>query len=351
MKRHGHLFEQIISKENLSFAFDRAAKGKTRRRIIRKAKARKEQLVEALHCALRDGTYRVSPYATRIIREPKQRIIHILPFYPDRIVQHAIMAVLEPVWDSYMVPQSFSCRVGMGQHKASALAKRYVRQYRYVLQCDISKFYHSLDHHYLMAVIERTIKDPRLLALLREIVMSYPDPRGCPIGSLLSQWFGNLYLTGLDRMVLRNKLASGYVRYCDDFLLFSNDKQALWTAGLCVTKWCGDAHLGLSKMILRRTTQGIDFLGYRHFPDGYILLRKRTVVRIKRRVTRIWRALTDGRIKSLDHVQGQLASAWGWMKHADCHHLITSLHLSELRGIIKNLKILETRDERLSVSA
>lgn len=346
MKRFDGLFEKIADPDNLSAAFDRAARGKRYRASVRKACARKDTLLRKLREDLLTGAYQVSRYDTRVIYEPKQREIHILPFFPDRVVQHAIMRVLEPIWDSHMAPQSFSCRVGKGQHKASALARSHVRRYKYVLQCDISKFYPSLGHAVLKQVIRRKLKDQRLLALLDRIIDSDYGECGVPIGSLMSQWFGNLYLTGLDRLVIRNHLAAGYVRYCDDFVLFGNDKAELRRALFLITGWLDTMRLRLSRYKLFPATQGLDFLGYRHFSAGYVLLRKRTARRLARRVKSLWAHL--GHLRNIQNTVGQLASAKGWLKHANCYNFRVKLQFDLLYDMVMERYRGARKHERLS---
>lgn len=346
MRRVGDLFDRITDPDNLSLAFDKAARGKRDRRSVRWAMRRREELLVNLRWYLVTGSYRVSPYAVRTIHEPKTREIHILPFYPDRIVQHAIMNVLEPVWDSMMVPQSYSCRLGKGQHRACRRVFRFVRQYKYALQCDISKFYPSLDHSLLKQAVRRTLKDIRLIHLLDRVIDSDYDGRGVPIGSLLSQWFGNIYLTGLDRCILRGKLAAGYTRYCDDFILFADDKATLYKALDAVRTWLAAMHMTLSRYRVYPTAQGVDFLGYRCFPEGYVLLRRRTARRIAKRVRGIWRHVHGG--KALSLMVGRLASAYGWLKFASCQHFRERLHFDELFGIFRTRQREETNHARLS---
>ena len=224
--------------------------------------------------------------------EPKQRTIYILPFCPDRVVQHALMNILIPIWQPMFIRDSYACITGRGKHAGSRRTMEYVRRNRYCLKCDVHHFYVSVVHDILYEMIERKIKCPDTLWLIRDIVYSFPGGKNVPIGNLTSQWFGNYYLTALDRFVKEHLHVADYVRYCDDFILFGNDKKQLNEFSKAVVEFLADRlQLTLSKCDLFPVSRGVDFLGYRHFPD-YILLRKSTAKRIARRLREL-----PGRLK------------------------------------------------------
>jgi len=339
MKRLGNLWSRITAIENLEKAFRLAAREKRWQKKVRKVEERLGERLLELQRTLESGAYRTSSYKTKVIYEPKKRTIYILPFYPDRILHHAVMNVLEPWWDGMMIHDSYACRAGKGQHAGSRRCMEWARRYRYVLKCDVSKFYPSVDHAVLKSIVRRKLKDPKLLALLDEIIDSSNSCPGAvqgknvPIGNYLSQWFGNLYLNELDTFVKQELKVKPYERYCDDFLLFSDDKAQLREWADRIEEFLGERlKLALSKREVFPVTQGIDFLGYRHFPD-YILVRKSTALRVKRRVASIRRQIARGTVK-WKTAQGQVASAMGWLGHANSKHLSDSLRLPELKAEI-----------------
>lgn len=328
-KKHGRLFEQIISRENLLLAYKRAAKHKHWRRAVKRVDADLDRYIGELSDALASGSYRTSPYKTKTVYEPKERLIYILPFYPDRIIHHAIMNVLEPILDGMMYANSYACRKGKGQHAGSRRCMQFVKRYSYCLQCDISKFYPSVDHAVLKALLAHKFKDTRLLALLGGIIDSGGEGKNVPIGNYLSQWFGNFYLTELDRYVYETLHVKAYLRYCDDFCIFDDDKSRLKEIADGVEAFLGDRlKLRLSKRRVYPTAQGVDFLGYRHFP-GYILLRKCTAKRIRRNMRSVMWQLRH-RMISKDQARSKVASAYGWIKHAQTYHLRRAIGLDEL---------------------
>jgi len=335
MKRHGGLFEQIVTPENIEQAFNKAKKGKTWQESVQRVEKDKERKLAALRQSFLDRTFTTSKYNVKIIFEPKKREIFILPFYPDRIAQHAIMNIVAPIWDSMFIPDSFACRKTKGQHAGSRRCMQFTRRNAWVCQFDISKFYPSIPHGKLLDVIQRKIKDGRVLALLRDIIESIGEERNVPIGNFTSQWFGNLYLNELDQYVKHRLHVRDYLRYCDDFLIFGNDKEEMKRLADKVEAFVSIIlGMKLSKKSLYPTAHGIDFLGYRHFPDGKILVRKATAKRIRKRLKVIPWALKHGRITK-EQAVGKLASANGWLKHANAHHLRMAIRLDELTAEVE----------------
>lgn len=334
MKRHGYLFEQVIDMENLEEALRRASRRKRWQRKVQHVTENKDTLLPKLRESLLSRKFTTSEYRTKTIYEPKKRTIYILPFYPDRIVHHAIMLVMERIWDNLMDRDSYSCRKGKGQHRASDRCMEYAKQYKYSMQCDISKFYPSIPHAKLKALVRRKIKDPNLLWLLDDIIDSADGERNVPIGNYLSQWFGNLYMNELDKYA-RGIGITAYVRYCDDFLIFGDDKEELRMLTDKLEAYCNDAlSLRLSKRRLQRTRDGIDFVGYRHFHDGKMLVRKRTALRIRRKLKKLPGKMAAGRI-TMEKARSVVAAADGWLGHAQTHGLQEAVGMWRLRGMVQ----------------
>lgn len=328
MKRYGNLYDKICEMSNLELAFAKAAQGKHWQRKVNNVEKDLDNKLRELQRMLLNGTYHTSEYTTKQIYEPKERTIYILPFYPDRIVHHAIMNVLAPIMDNLMIYDSYACRVGKGQHVGSKRCMQMVRHNPYVLKCDISKFYPSIDHDVLKRILEHKFKDKRLLALLFEIIDSTHTQTNIPIGNYLSQWFGNLYLNELDMQAKHVLKVKDYIRYCDDFCFFG-DKERLQKIREWLAPWLHDnLKLKLSKCELFPVSHGVDFLGYRHFPQ-YILVRKRTAKRMKKNLKSVIHDLKRGLI-SKDTARSKIASAKGWLCHANAHNLSMSLRIDDL---------------------
>lgn len=288
MKRIGGLWDALVSKDNLRLAIYKAAKGKRNRTSIQRVLKNEDYYVNKLHDILVSGEYKTSMYSIKTIYEPKERLIYSLPFFPDRIAHRAIMNVLEEYWDKLLIYDSYACRKGKGTHRGSRRCMEFTRKYRYVYKADVSKFYPNIDHAILKGIISRKLKDKRLLNLLYEIIDSAnmcgttPYGKNVPIGNLLSQWLGNLYLGELDYFVKHVLKAKAYIRYCDDFVIFSDDKAWLHEVRKKIQAFLQDKlYLKLSKSSVFPVSRGVDFLGYRHF-STYLTLRKRTMKKWKR---------------------------------------------------------------------
>lgn len=235
---------------------------------------------------------------------------------------------------------SYACRRGKGTHAALDRFTRFARQNRYVLKCDVSKFFPSVDHEILKALIARKIKDRDVLWLVDRIIDGsnaqervvewFPGDslltpaerrRGLPIGNQTSQFFANVFLNPFDHFVKETLRARHYIRYVDDFVIFSDDKG--WLSG--VRERCRRylqrlrLRLHAKKSVISRVEDGNRFLGFRVFPD-HRLLGRENVVRVRRRLRRLQTDFAGGYI-SAANIRQRLASWIGHAQHADSFHL------------------------------
>lgn len=334
-RKIGNVWPQIISKENISLAIDKASRGKKNRKAVKRVLANREFYIDKIHDMLVNKTFTTGGYRIKVIHEPKERVIHILNFYPDRIVQHAIMNVMEPYWDDLLIDQTYSCRKGKGQHRASNYCLYQCCRFKYCVQGDIHKFYPSIDHKLLKDVIRKKVKDKNLLWLLDDIIDSVDGEVEVPIGNLLSQWFGNLYMDKFDRFVKNELKVKGYCRYCDDFLLFFDDlEEANKVQRLMETFLFDNLNLALSRNKLLATKNGVNFLGYKHFSDGRKLLKRETLIKLRRNLKKL----------DLTHIvraRSQVSSYYGELKNCNGNGLFTLFKFSKLfkKVGIKHVKL------------
>jgi len=236
MKRIGHLYGKIISIENLQRADEKARCGKSHTYGVRVHDKNREANILALHEALLTKTFKTSPYDIFTMHEPKERIIYRLPYYPDRILHHAIMNVLEPVWVKTFTHNTYSCIKGRGiegcARRVEWLIKSYENRPLYCLKIDIKKFYPSIKHHVLKRIVRRKIKDNDLLWLIDEIIDS---TEGLPIGNYLSQFLANLTMCYFMHTV-NEKLHLDSTEYADDIIFLSDSKEKLRAAFTQVIK-------------------------------------------------------------------------------------------------------------------
>lgn len=314
MKRLGNLFTTICSVANLDRAERKARRGKRNNPAVKEFDKDRPGNLLALHHMLINKTYRTSPYTTFPIFEPKERLIFRLPYYPDRIVHHAIMIVLEQMFVSTFTADTYSCIKGKGIHGAkNALEKalKDVDNTTYCLKLDIKKFYPNIDHDILKWMLRRKIKDTDLLELLDEIIDSAP---GVPIGNYLSQYFANFYLTYFDHWLKEVKGIRYYFRYADDIVILSSNKQDLHQILADIKQYLGQ-HLKLevkgNYQVFPVAARGIDFVGYVFF-HTHILLRKS----IKQRFARMMAYNPNSK---------SLASYRGWTNHCNSYNLLKKL--------------------------
>lgn len=345
VKRYGNLWEQIISKDNFLLAYQKSKKGKSSFTAVKRFAHNWEEKLEAVRQLLVTKTFHTAPYNKKTVYEPKERIIYVLPYKPDRIVQHALMNVITPIFEKLFITDSYACIKYRGQHKGSLRCIEFVRRNKFCLKCDIRKFYPSIDQAILFKMLERVFKDKDVLWLLKDIIVfSFEGGKNVPIGNLTSQWFGNFYLTKMDRFIKQELKIKDYVRYCDDFCLFGNDKAYLHECKRRIEKFLREElELQFSKSDVFNTKQGVDFLGYRHF-DNYILLRKNTAKRIIKRMGKLQKELECGIITE-EQYRSVITSTYGWLKHANTHNLQIKLQLNKLMAEIKE-KIKEERKIR-----
>ena len=338
MKRYGNLYPQICAKDNLYLAHLNARKGKSHYMEVQAVNADPEHYIDALHGMLVNKTYRTAEYQTKQIYEPKQRTIYKLPYYPDRIVHHAIMQVLQPIWDKQFIYDLYSAIPGKGLHAGSYRLRGFMKDVpntRYCLKMDIAKYYPSVRHDVLIDQIKHTIKCPDTLWLLEEIIRSPGGETNIPIGNYLSQYFSNIYLSELDHLIKEKHQMKYYIRYCDDAVVLHSDKTVLKELLEELTERLAPMGLHLNKktQIFPVDARGIDLLGYRHF-RGYTLLRTSSARRLKHRLHSI---TTHPERYDAQTIISSVMSYWGWLQHCNSYNLQQSCLLTrDLQAVMRN---------------
>lgn len=339
MKRYSDLFKSVYDFSNLEIAYRKARKCKRyRNEVLRFSNNLEENLIviqeQLIHQTYRQGRYRIF-----IVLEPKERVISALPFR-DRVAQHAINNVIEPLIDKRFYEHSYACRKGKGMHKASSTLYTWIRNLSfdgmelYALKCDIHHYFKSIDHNILKAMLRRIFKDPQILWMLDLIIDSNDKDVGIPVGNLTSQLLANLYLDKLDKFIKEQLREVYYIRYMDDFIILSYDTQHL-TRIWCEIETFLAAELRLllnPKTDILCAKNGIDFCGYRHWKD-HIKVRKSSVKRMKKRL----RLRIRG--KSTKEELDKSVQSWiGHIQHADTFRLQCKI-LGEISAIEANATI------------
>lgn len=338
MKTWKNLFPAIVAWDNLLLAAGRAQRGKRFKTATARFNLNLEKELLQLERELKSGTYRHGTYCDFIVHDSKKRLISAAP-YRDRVVHHALCNIVEPLFDSSFIDDSYACRRGKGTHAAVDRYTAFARKNRFVLKCDIRKYFQSIDHEILMGIIGRRVRCRRTLELIREIICSRNDrtvleyfpgddlftpalrQRAIPIGNLTSQFFANVYLDGFDHYVKETMRCQYYIRYVDDFVVFDNDKDRLWDFKGRMQDFLNGLRLKLhrNKCRIFRVADGVRFLGYRIFPD-HRLLPKNNVLRMRRRLKSMQQEYTNWEI-TLEEVHQRIHSWLGHACHADTYRL------------------------------
>lgn len=319
--------EKLFHWQNLWLAYANASRGKRGKGSTADFEMLLADNLLALQKELVEETYQPGEYYNFHIHEPKKRLISASPFR-DRVVHHALCNLTTSYFEKHFIQNSFANREGKGTHRALDTCQSYARRYQYALQCDIKQFFPSIDHAILQKVLLNMLPDESLAWLIERILASgcgvlakeyemvyFPNddllaiqrPRGLPIGNLTSQWWANCYLNPFDHFVRRELSCKAYLRYVDDFILFSNDKKELmeWR-NVIVTrleKYRLVVHRGPAHP--KKVSEGLPFLGFMVFPR-YRRLKSRKGHYFRRKMAHKLKYAGDEEIK---------ASLQGWIAH------------------------------------
>ncbi len=327
-----HKFEDIFNIENLLEAWQEFLNGKSNKQDIREFQANLMDNILSLHRDVSSGQYRHGGYQCFKITDPKSRIIHKASVR-DRLLHHAVYRKLYPFFDKIFICDSFSCRKGKGAHKALKRFKKFGREVSlnnartcWILKCDIRKFFASINQEVLLKILEKHIPDRKIMKLLGEIISSFNSGTpgiGVPLGNLTSQLFANVYLNEFDYFVKHKLKVKYYIRYADDFVIFSEDKEYLNNLLPAISEFLENElklEIHPNKIFTRTLVSGMDFLGWNNFFDHRIL-RKSTKLRL----------LKNTKEGSSDYLS--VNSYFGLLKHGNADKIKEKVIKNVLRNI------------------
>ncbi|NHZ71799.1 MAG: RNA-dependent DNA polymerase [Aquificales bacterium] len=350
MKTFKHLYPQIHSFAILETAFHKARRGKRSKANVAAFECNLDWELLALQEELGTEQYQPGGYRHFHLYDGKPRRISAAPFR-DRVVHHALCHIIEPIWEARFIHDSYACRAGKGTHAALDRCTQFARRYPYVLQADIVQFFPSVDHEILHNLLAKRIACPPTMRLSDKIIDSgqgihaqryqmqwFPDddllagskPRGLPIGNQTSQFWANVYLHELDKFVKQGLRCKAYLRYCDDFMLFAEDKPTLHRWRREIEQFLVSLRLKIHahKTSVHPVTNGIPFLGFLIFPT-HRRLQQHNGKKFQRRYKRQLRQVAAGRLsyEKLDQ------SVQAWIAHAS-HADTWGLRRALLRPLI-----------------
>lgn len=346
-----NLYEKIYDFENLYKAWENARKGKRYRDdVLIFNRNYEEQLIDIQNRLIYE-MYEVGRYHTFYVYEPKKRLIMSLPF-KDRIVQWAIYQQLFPLYEKTFINDSYACRRDKGTHKAADKLQYWLRQTDrkperyYYLKMDISKYFYRVDHDILLKILQKRIKDEKLIRLLEKIINcdntqfglpmgKEPDEvevidrlsdKGMPIGNLTSQMFANIYLNEVDQYAKHKLRLHYYIRYMDDIIILHEDKKYLAEVKVMIEDFLNDnLRLNLNKKTtIKPCSMGIDFVGFRIWAT-HRRMKKKTAVKIKRNLKGHIHRVACGK-ESKERLERTIASYRGILSHCNSYGMRQSLN-------------------------
>ena len=323
MKTIKNLIGKICTFPNAIKAYMKARKCKRLRPEVLEFEQNREDNLQKAIDAIQSGEYTPGKYRIFKVWEPKERIIMALPFF-DRVIQHMIVNIIEPIFEKRFIFHSYACRKGKGAHEASDTLSKWLYELEvvqgkkiYAIKGDIHHYFQSIDHAILKTEIRKVIKDAGVLALLDRIIDhngNMPDGVGIPVGNLTSQLFANIYLDALDQFIKHELGVEAYIRYMDDFVILSPDKEQLRSWLARIEQFLRE-ELKLEfnpKTTILAAKNGIDFVGYKHRATH----RKVRKDSIKRTIKKCER----GKITK-EQLQKSIQSWTGHAGHADSYNL------------------------------
>lgn len=345
MKRYKKLYAMLCSKDNIYLAYKKARKHKTLKSYVMEFENNLKENLSQLQRELESESYMPRPLEIFILRDPKTRIISKSHFR-DRIVHHAICNITEPIFEKLFIYDSYANRLGKGTQKAIERFENFKRKITknnakrtYVLKADIKHYFENVDHNILIKLLERKIKDEKLIHLIKIILNNHQTRhlgKGMPLGNLTSQFFANIYLHELDWFIKHHLKARYYIRYVDDFVIIETDIKTLEDYMLQINAFLREnllLEIHPEKSKFQIITHGVRFLGSRIYPH-HRLLTKMNTRKFKKKLERICKQFENHEIDYdvvYDFLEGWIAYA----RTANSYNLIENL-LNPYVNIIDN---------------
>jgi len=292
-------------------------KGKTKKEDVKEFENSLKNNILKLHKELKDKTYEHSNYFSFYVKDPKLRHIH-KACVKDRVLHHAVFRILYPIFDKSFIFDSYSCRIGKGTHRAVNRLNEFAKKVSknntktcFVLKLDVKKFFDSINQDILLGLIKRKIQDKYAIWLIDKIIKSFSS--GLPLGNITSQLFANIYLNELDKYVKHKLREKYYIRYCDDFVILDTSRKYLEGLIKKIDDFLKNnlkLVLHPNKIIMKKYSQGIDFLGYVSFPH-FRILRVKTRKRMFKKVNPKNLQSYLGALKHCDSFKIRKRISWG----------------------------------------
>ncbi len=349
MKTYNKIYEKLYSTNNLLSAFKKARKGKSKKDYVIKFELDLEKSIGLLQRDLKLKIYKPKDLKKFIVRDPKTRTIHSSDFR-DRVIHHAIVNLIQPIYEKIFIYDSFASRKYKGSHLAVKRFESFVKKVSsngrkiknhfnnnsikgYVLKADVNHYFATINHQVLINILKKKIKDKDFINLIKIILNNFETSKkgkGLPLGNYTSQFLANVYLNHLDYFVKHRLKAKYYIRYVDDFVILNKNKKVLYEHLEKIKKYLELLKLKLhpEKSEVHALRNGITFLGYRIF-FHFKLLRKRNIRSFLRRFNEKIKLYSEG-IIDYKKLEGFMIGWLGYSKFANSYNLNKKLKISLL---------------------
>ncbi|MBI2109660.1 group II intron reverse transcriptase domain-containing protein, partial [Candidatus Woesearchaeota archaeon] len=331
MNDHNYSYQRLCSYENLELAYKKARRRKTKKFYVLEFEQNLTENLLKLRTELLLHSYRPKPLKTFVVRDPKTRKISKSDFR-DRVVHHAIINIIEPIYEQVFIQDSYANRKNKGTLAATDRFDKFKRKVTsnfknkaYCLKADIKHYFDNVDHKVLISIIRRKIKDDKIVWLIWQILENFDSKlkdKGMPLGNLTSQFFANVYLNELDQFVKHKLKAKYYLRYVDDFVILHENLEVLEQYKTEINQFLNtplNLELHKTKTRIKSLIRGVTFLGFRIFYH-YKLLRKSN----KRKMNKKLLLLKEQFDKKLINSDKVYEIIFGWIsyaKHANTYKL------------------------------
>lgn len=340
-----NIFTNIISLENLFLAWKEFRVGKRTKPDVCEFEYHLDDNLFELHQLLIRKQYVHEPYKDFYINDPKRRHTHKASVR-DRVLHHALYRILSPLFDPLFIYSLYSSRIDKGTHRGVTHLRSMMQSvYQthgscFVLQCDIRRFFPSINHDILRSLLLRSIHDSDCVWLIESIVKSFRSEestptcmRGLPLGNVTSQLLVNIYMNEFDQFVKHTLKEKNYIRYADDFAIVHHNKQYLENLIAPIKTYLKqslDLTLHPGKISIRYIEKGIDYLGYVILPHALVLrtkTKKRIIRKIQRKALEYKRGNIDEEAfsQTLASYQGILSHAHSYTLHNEIEEMIDSI--------------------------
>jgi len=358
MKTYKKLYEQIISKKNLLESYKKARKGKSKKEYVKEFDSNYPYEISKLYKELKNKTYLPSKLNKFIVRDPKTRTIHSSKFR-DRIVHHAIVNILNTIYDKIFICDSFASRKNKGTHNAVKRFEYFVNKVSkngtltkkkfnnnsikgFILKADFKHYFDTIDHEVLINILRKKIDDEETINLIKLILYNFETEKGkgLPLGNYTSQFFANIYLNELDYYIKHTLKVRYYIRYVDDFVIVEEDKRKLeyYLEHIKYFLPCLKLKLHENKTKISPLRNGVTFLGYRVFYN-YKLLRKRNIKHFLRRLEDNLELYNKNELTE-EQLKNKLSGWFGYAKFANTYNfrkkIISDINRKIYKPIITN---------------